>query len=94
MKNYKIIVIAFIWSQEEHRNNGAWTFVKPRFENLCGRKVSLYFTYTLQNIQIISTFDIQINYTGRYEGATPAVGVGKWHRKEAEEVISAPFDYP
>lgn len=30
----------FIWSQEEHRNQGAWTFVKPRIENLCGRKVN------------------------------------------------------
>ncbi|XP_037082513.1 LOW QUALITY PROTEIN: probable 2-oxoglutarate dehydrogenase E1 component DHKTD1, mitochondrial [Pollicipes pollicipes] len=36
----------FIWSQEEHRNQGAWTFVRPRFYNLaatklqyCGREV-------------------------------------------------------
>ncbi|XP_012220785.1 2-oxoadipate dehydrogenase complex component E1 isoform X2 [Linepithema humile] len=29
----------FIWSQEEPRNMGAWTFVKPRFENLCGRQL-------------------------------------------------------
>ncbi|XP_049870950.1 probable 2-oxoglutarate dehydrogenase E1 component DHKTD1 homolog, mitochondrial [Pectinophora gossypiella] len=29
----------FIWSQEEHRNMGAWTFIKPRFENLLGRKI-------------------------------------------------------
>lgn len=29
----------FIWSQEEHRNMGAWSFMKPRFENLCGRKL-------------------------------------------------------
>ncbi|XP_017891896.2 probable 2-oxoglutarate dehydrogenase E1 component DHKTD1 homolog, mitochondrial [Ceratina calcarata] len=27
----------FIWSQEEPQNMGAWSFVKPRFENLCGR---------------------------------------------------------
>lgn len=26
----------FIWCQEEPRNMGAWTFVKPRFENLVG----------------------------------------------------------
>lgn len=30
----------FIWSQEEHRNMGAWTFIKPRFENMCGHKIS------------------------------------------------------
>ncbi|KAJ8724298.1 hypothetical protein PYW08_015772 [Mythimna loreyi] len=29
----------FIWSQEEHRNMGAWSFVKLRFENLLGRKL-------------------------------------------------------
>ncbi|XP_014469454.1 PREDICTED: probable 2-oxoglutarate dehydrogenase E1 component DHKTD1 homolog, mitochondrial isoform X2 [Dinoponera quadriceps] len=29
----------FVWSQEEPRNMGAWSFVKPRFENLCGRQL-------------------------------------------------------
>ncbi|KAK0098905.1 hypothetical protein PV326_000066 [Microctonus aethiopoides] len=29
----------YIWSQEEPRNMGAWTFIKPRFENLCGRRI-------------------------------------------------------
>jgi len=28
--------LEFIWSQEEHRNMGAWTFVRPRFENMVG----------------------------------------------------------
>lgn len=28
-----------IWSQEEHRNMGAWSFVHPRFENMCGRRI-------------------------------------------------------
>lgn len=31
---------AFIWSQEEPRNMGAWTFIKPRFENLVGKRIS------------------------------------------------------
>ena len=25
-----------IWAQEEAKNNGAWTFVKPRFETTAG----------------------------------------------------------
>uniref|UniRef100_A0A182M1G0 Transketolase-like pyrimidine-binding domain-containing protein n=1 Tax=Anopheles culicifacies TaxID=139723 RepID=A0A182M1G0_9DIPT len=56
----------FVWSQEEHRNMGAWTFVQPRFENMCERR---------------------IQYRGRPEAATVAVGVSQWHAKEAEEVI-------
>lgn len=31
----------FIWSQEEHRNMGAWNFIQPRFQNMCGRKVKI-----------------------------------------------------
>ena len=30
----------FVWSQEEPRNMGPWSFVSPRFENLLGVKVS------------------------------------------------------
>ncbi|RCN50688.1 hypothetical protein ANCCAN_03301 [Ancylostoma caninum] len=26
----------FVWSQEEGRNAGAWSFVRPRFENALG----------------------------------------------------------
>ncbi|KAB7504279.1 putative 2-oxoglutarate dehydrogenase E1 component DHKTD1, mitochondrial [Armadillidium nasatum] len=31
----------FIWSQEEHRNMGAWSFVAPRFRNLCGTQLMI-----------------------------------------------------
>lgn len=33
------VVADFVWSQEEHRNMGAWSFVAPRFENILGKKV-------------------------------------------------------
>ena len=29
----------YVWSQEEHRNMGAWSFAKPRFENILGLNV-------------------------------------------------------
>lgn len=32
----------FVWSQEEPRNAGAWSFVAPRFENALGVRVSWY----------------------------------------------------
>ncbi|XP_068204205.1 2-oxoadipate dehydrogenase complex component E1 [Palaemon carinicauda] len=30
---------SFVWSQEEHRNMGSWSFVNPRFANLCSTKL-------------------------------------------------------
>ncbi|GFG30109.1 hypothetical protein Cfor_07750 [Coptotermes formosanus] len=60
----------FIWSQEEHQNMGAWNYVRPRFENLIGRK---------------------LKYAGRGPLATPAVGIGQLHQKEAELVTIQPF---
>ncbi|XP_048586334.1 2-oxoadipate dehydrogenase complex component E1 isoform X2 [Nematostella vectensis] len=60
----------FVWSQEEHRNMGAWTFVAPRFQNLLGVKLA---------------------YVGRRELAAPAVGIGKLHAQEEEQVLGASF---
>lgn len=31
--------IKYVWSQEEHRNMGAWNFIQPRFENLVGKRI-------------------------------------------------------
>jgi probable 2-oxoglutarate dehydrogenase E1 component DHKTD1 len=33
----------------------------------------------------------QLKYAGRGPLATPAVGIGQLHQKEAEEVITKPF---
>ncbi|XP_064622382.1 2-oxoadipate dehydrogenase complex component E1-like [Lineus longissimus] len=30
----------FVWSQEEHRNMGAWSFINPRFEKVVGTKLN------------------------------------------------------
>ncbi|XP_041968163.1 probable 2-oxoglutarate dehydrogenase E1 component DHKTD1 homolog, mitochondrial [Aricia agestis] len=60
----------FIWSQEEQRNMGPWMFIKPRFENLLGRK---------------------IQYSGRPELATIAVGASKLHQAEVERIIKDPL---
>ncbi|CAH0552068.1 unnamed protein product [Brassicogethes aeneus] len=63
-------VKSVIWCQEEPQNMGAWSFVKPRFENMIGKK---------------------IKYCGRKTSAAPAVGVGKIHRQEAEDIVTKPF---
>ena len=82
----------FVWSQEEHRNMGAWTFVQPRFENMCERRVSEEGTGTnclagINHLWSSFLFFLQIQYRGRPEAATVAVGVSKWHVREAEDVI-------
>ncbi|CAL8099803.1 unnamed protein product [Orchesella dallaii] len=58
------------WSQEEHQNMGAWTFIKPRFENFLGK---------------------QIKYKGRGPLAAPAVGIGRVHRAEVEQILNITF---
>lgn len=30
----------FVWAQEEHQNQGAWTFASPRFERILGVKLN------------------------------------------------------
>lgn len=39
----------FIWAQEEHRNQGAWSFAKPRFENILGIQVFQYNIFRRRN---------------------------------------------
>ncbi len=60
----------FVWSQEEHRNMGAWSFARPRFENILGLKLA---------------------YVGREVQACVS-GTGKWHSREALEVVNKSFE--
>ncbi|GLH07737.1 LOW QUALITY PROTEIN: Uncharacterized protein GBIM_13164 [Gryllus bimaculatus] len=66
---FLVVIVDFVWSQEEPQNMGAWSYVKPRFENLLGRK---------------------LKYSGRPPLATPAVGIGEIHQKEAQDVVRTP----
>lgn len=34
-----VLVIEFVWSQEEPANMGAWTFIEPRFRKQLGVNV-------------------------------------------------------
>lgn len=42
----------YVWTQEEHRNMGAWSFVSSRFENLVGCKVNTFLNDLLMFISI------------------------------------------
>ena len=39
LKKYKN-ASEFVWAQEEHRNQGAWSFAAPRFERVLGLKLN------------------------------------------------------
>ncbi|ESO02643.1 hypothetical protein HELRODRAFT_106795 [Helobdella robusta] len=69
LKKYKRVK-EYIWSQEEHRNQGAWSFANTRLSNVLGLK---------------------LRYSGRKEGATPAVGIGEIHKMEAQSIVDSVF---
>lgn len=63
----------FIWCQEEPRNMGAATFMMPKLEKLL----------TAENPKA------RLEYIGRSERASPAVGLEKLHLKEQEKLVTA-----
>lgn len=56
-----IFVSAFIWCQEEPRNMGAWSFIKPRFVNLIGYPVkSFSISLVIELMQVFVERDLKI----------------------------------
>lgn len=74
---------------------GAWSFIKPRFENLCGRRVgsqiAIFIIIIIIEIINLHYTLLQIIYSGRSSSSAPAVAIGKVHEQEAEHVITNPF---
>ncbi len=66
----------FLWVQEETANGGAWIFVQQRFNNL------------FEDLSI----DKKIYYVGRYNMASPAVGLISEHKKESEMILKYAFE--
>lgn len=71
LKNYPNA--EFTWCQEEHKNQGPWSFVEPRFRN------------TLKHIGMKNT---EISYAGRQISASSATGYGKTHREELSSFLA------
>ena len=63
------------WCQEEHSNMGAWSYIKPRFEQV------------IKQLGLSKT----IRYVGRKESASPAAGYVGLHQQEYKELIAAVF---
>ena len=65
-----------IWCQEEHKNMGAWSYIKLKFDDMIkdmGAKLSL-------------------EYIGREESASPSAGYGKLHTKELNTFLNKAFE--
>ncbi len=64
-----------IWAQEEPKNMGAWFFMQPRLTELLGELGK----------------KVRVEYAGRTERASPAVGSPYLHQKEQAAIIEAVF---
>ena len=64
-----------VWAQEEPRNMGAASFVFPKFAELVNQ----------------AGLKAPLQYVGRCERASPAVGLEKVHIAEQEKLVSAAF---
>eukprot|EP00933_Yihiella_yeosuensis_P034709 TRINITY_DN28184_c0_g1_i1.p1 TRINITY_DN28184_c0_g1~~TRINITY_DN28184_c0_g1_i1.p1 ORF type:complete len:1048 (+),score=248.64 TRINITY_DN28184_c0_g1_i1:100-3243(+) len=62
-----------VWCQEEPKNMGAWTYVKPRFVTTAREGMEK---------------DMVMRYIGRRAAASPATGYPKLHNAEQEALIS------
>jgi 2-oxoglutarate dehydrogenase E1 component len=71
-KNAKQIV----WCQEEHKNMGAWHYIKPKFEEV------------LKGIGS----KLEVEYVGRDESASPAAGYMKLHLEELSKFLKKAFE--
>ena len=61
-----------MWVQEEPKNQGAWTFVEPRFRNLLAK---------------MGHKSDEIDYAGRPISASTATGYGKSHTAELQAYL-------
>lgn len=71
-KNAKQIV----WCQEEHKNMGAWHYIKPKFEEVLKELGS----------------QLDVEYVGRDESASPAAGYTKLHLEELSKFLKKAFE--
>merc|ERR1711939_379625 len=61
-----------VWVQEEPKNMGAWTYVRPRFETCLREK---------------KCTQTSIRYVGRRPSAAPATGAFRVHMQEEKAVL-------
>lgn len=66
-----------VWAQEEPENQGAWSYVQPRLDEI---------------LRDLGMVDGRSLYAGRKTCPTVAVAVGTWHKQEVDEFARLPLE--
>lgn len=82
-----------MWAQEEPKNMGYWSYVKPRIETSTGHnKIIRYKTFSLRELIPIASicyyYFVVIRYTGRSTAAAVATGSKYIHNNEQRSLIN------
>ncbi|XP_050670523.1 2-oxoglutarate dehydrogenase complex component E1-like isoform X7 [Leptidea sinapis] len=91
-----------VWSQEEHKNMGSWSYIEPRFRTLLQNQKQIrpksrsqggWFSQLLgrtEDPQLDTQTDMAprtISYNGRATAASPATGSKAAHNKELKNLL-------
>ncbi|HVK60453.1 MAG TPA: 2-oxoglutarate dehydrogenase E1 component [Bdellovibrionales bacterium] len=66
-----------LWTQEEPKNMGAWSFMLP---------------HLLEMKSVMALDNVEVAYNGRTERASPATGSEKVHQAEQKEIVARCFE--
>ena len=83
----QVVLLEFIWAQEEAENMGAWSFVEPHFRRKLGIEVS-QMMHPILNITVVF---VQLTYRGRRASAVPATGIKRIHDEQVAQLTEELF---
>jgi probable 2-oxoglutarate dehydrogenase E1 component DHKTD1 len=66
----------YFWVQEEPQNQGAYSYIQPRLDQL---------------LNVLFLTQVRLKYHGRVPSAAPATGIGSVYKAEQKDVISGAF---
>ena len=69
----------FVWTQEEHFNQGCWSYIEPRINNL---------------LNMFNFKNNTISYTGRNPSSASATGHHNSHEKELKRILESAMNFP
>ena len=75
LKRYKNAEV--VWSQEEAKNQGAWSYIEVRMRNL---------------LKEMGHKSQDVKYAGRHISASTATGYGKYHASELAQLLKNTFE--